>query len=122
MIVAGFGFRAGAGLDSLRAALRLAGAVAVPDLLATAAGKEDSAILQALADEMGLGIHSIPAERLKLQTTLAQSRPSQAAYGTGSVAEAAALAAAGPGARLIAPRQISPDRMATCAMAEGDGH
>ena len=34
--------------------------------------------------------------------------------------EAAALAAAGPNARLLAPRQISQDRLATCALAIGD--
>ena len=38
-------------------------------------------------------------------------------YRAGSVAEAAALAAAGPGARLLAPRMISADRMASCALA-----
>lgn len=119
MIVAGFGFRTGASADSLRAALAACGPV--PDLLATAAGKADCAGLRALADEMGLNIHSVTTERLTAQMTLTHSPASQAAHGTGSVAEAAALAAAGPGARLIAVRQISPDRMATCAMAEGDG-
>ncbi|MCQ0091699.1 cobalamin biosynthesis protein [Roseovarius sp. M141] len=121
MIVAGFGFRASAGLDSLRAALGLAYSGPDPDLLATAAGKEHSIALQALADEMGLNIHAVPPQRLRAQTTLTRSPPSQAAHGTGSVAEAAALAAAGPGARLIAARHISPDRMASCAIAEGDG-
>ena len=39
---------------------------------------------------------------------------------SGSLAEAAALAALAPGARLIAPRVTSEDGMATCAIAEGD--
>ncbi|ENO84722.1 hypothetical protein C666_16775, partial [Thauera linaloolentis 47Lol = DSM 12138] len=43
-----------------------------------------------------------------------------AARGCGSVAEAAALAAAGQGARLLAIRHISPDRSATCAIAQGE--
>ena len=42
-------------------------------------------------------------------------------FGTGSVAEAAALAAAGPRARLITTRTVSQDRTATAAIAEGDG-
>lgn len=119
MIVAGFGFRKGASADSLRAAL--VACVAMPDLLATAAGKADSAALKALAAELGVAVHAVPTEILQMQRTQTHSPASQAAHGIGSVAEAAALAAAGPGARLIAARQISPDRMATCAIAEGDG-
>ncbi|MCP1313705.1 cobalamin biosynthesis protein, partial [Halomonas sp. 707D7] len=42
---------------------------------------------------------------------------SHQAFGTGSVAEAAALLAAGHGARLVAPRLISNDRKATAALA-----
>lgn len=126
MIVAGFGFRAEAGQDSLRAALEMAcgglspDALAHPEALATAAGKEQNAGLHALAVQMGLPIHAIAAQDLSKQETVTQSNAAQAAYDTGSVAEAAALAAAGPNARLIAPRQISPDRMATCAIAQGD--
>ncbi|HZV10809.1 MAG TPA: precorrin methylase, partial [Novosphingobium sp.] len=41
-----------------------------------------------------------------------------ARFGTGSLAEALALVAAGPGARLIAPRHISTDGMATAAIAQ----
>ncbi|RDW13157.1 precorrin methylase, partial [Paracoccus thiocyanatus] len=36
------------------------------------------------------------------------------------LAEAAALAALGPGARITAPRVTSQDGMATAAIAEGD--
>ncbi|MDZ4135469.1 MAG: hypothetical protein U1D06_07725 [Paracoccaceae bacterium] len=38
-----------------------------------------------------------------------------------SVAEAAALAAAGPGARLLVARRVSPDGRATVAIAKGAG-
>jgi cobalt-precorrin 5A hydrolase len=41
-------------------------------------------------------------------------------YGTGSIAEAAALAAAGSKACLLAPRIICAHRMVTCAFAKGD--
>ncbi|MDO5757059.1 MAG: cobalamin biosynthesis protein [Rhodobacterales bacterium] len=119
MIVAGFGFRGAASTASLRAAMQACGAQ--PDVFATVAGKELSPALQTLAAQMQLPIRAVPPELLSAQDTATRSRASRAAYGTGSVAEAAALAAAGPGARLIAARQISPDRMATCAMAEGDG-
>jgi len=40
--------------------------------------------------------------------------------GCGSVAEAVALAAAGAGGRLLVTRHMSPDRTATCAIAQGE--
>ncbi|SNR43594.1 cobalamin biosynthesis protein [Puniceibacterium sediminis] len=119
MIVAGFGFREAAGMDSLRAALELACEGRQPDLFATAAGKEKSVGLLALAVELGFAIRVVSVDQLRAQVTVTQSEASETAYGTGSVAEAAALAAAGPGARLIGARIISHDRMATCALAEG---
>ncbi len=118
MIVAGFGFRQGASVDSLRAALAFTGAR--PDLLATAASKANCPALHALAQELRLTIHAVPSETLTAQTTVTQSAAAIAALATGSVAEAAALSAAGPGARLTGPRVISPDRMASCAIAERD--
>jgi cobalt-precorrin 5A hydrolase len=39
-------------------------------------------------------------------------------FGTGSIAEASALVAAGPGARLRGPRAVSADGTATAAIAE----
>jgi cobalt-precorrin 5A hydrolase len=53
--------------------------------------------------------------------TPTQSERIKERVGTGSVAEAAALAAAGRRARLISTRAVSQDRMATAAIAEGDG-
>ena len=118
MIVAGFGFRAGARLDSLRDALNRAGAPNPPDLLATPADKAATALFTEFARERSLPVHPVPPAELARQQTPTRSAASQAARGTGSVAEAAALAAAGPGARLLAPRTISGDRMATCALAK----
>lgn len=112
MIVAGFGYRSGATIASLRAALALAQAGAPPVThLATLADK-----LPLLA---GLGLPTLVADDLAGVSTPTLSPASLAARGTGSVAEAAALVAAGPGARLLVARQISPDRMATCAIAQG---
>lgn len=113
MIVAGFGFSTRATPASLRDALAATGGA--PDALATAADK--AAQLAPLAAELGLPLTPISAEDLTAQTTLTHSAASHSARATGSVAEAAALAAAGPGARLLAPRALSSDRLATCALA-----
>ena len=117
MIVAGFGFRTGATEASLVAALQATGGM--PDRLATHADKY--AGLRGLGSRLGLMVVPVPGATLQNIETMTQSSASRAARGSGSVAEAAALAAAGPNARLICTRVISPDRMATCALAEGDG-
>lgn len=119
MIVAGFGFRAGATPESLADALDQAGGSAIAAALATAADKARAAPFTRFAQARGLPIHPIDPAALAGQETATHSAPSQAARGTGSLSEAAALAAAGPGARLIAPRAVSRDGMATCALAEG---
>lgn len=112
MIVAGFGFRSGATLESLRAALALA-QTGAPPVTHVASVADKLPLLR------GLGLPVIAATGIEQVATPSRSPASLAARGTGSVAEAAALLAAGPGARLLAPRCISPDRMATCALAEG---
>lgn len=114
MIVAGLGFRKAATVASLRDALARAGGA--PDALATAADKAEAPALQALSRETRLPVIAVPD--LTGQPTATNSARVAALKGTGSVAEAAALAAAGPDARLIAPRVISADRMATAALAQ----
>lgn len=113
--VAGFGFRKGAGVESLRAALVAAGGGPV-DLLATAEGKVGG--LSPLGLALGLPVRGVAVECV---ATVTQSDRVRARFGTGSLAEAAALAAAGRGARLVVLRVASPDGMATCAVAEGEG-
>lgn len=115
MIVAGFGFRAGAGVASLADAL--AGTGGRPQALAAPADKAPA--LAPLAARLGVAVIAVAPGALARAQTLTDSPASRAARGTGSVAEAAALAAAGPGARLLGPRVVSGDRMATCALAEG---
>lgn len=118
MIVAGFGFRAGATLASLQAALALAQEGQGPvTCLATVSDKIDG--LRPLSRLLDLPLTALTPEELASVDTVTHSAASHAAYGIGSVAEASALAAAGPGARLLTQRQISPDRMATCALAQG---
>ena len=115
MIVAGFGFRASATRASLAEAYGLAGGRAV--VFATVADKIGEEI-EDFATQHGLPLVGVPAKELAAQVTLTRSQASEAARQTGSVAEAAALAAAGPGATLLAPRVVSADRMATCALAQ----
>lgn len=119
MIVAGFGFRVKASIDSLRGALHLAAEGQSVSALASYADKE-SALVQALAEELGVPHLKIAAEHAAAQPVLTQSSCSEAAYGVGSVAEAVALAGAGQGSTLLGARVVSPDRAATCAVAKGE--
>lgn len=117
MRVAGFGFRAQATEGALAAALAAAGGPAGLTALATAADKAAHPALAALAASLSLPLRAIPLP--DLGTNGATRSPHvPARYGGASLAEAAALAAAGPGARLLSPRAVSPDRTATCAIAE----
>ncbi|WP_208353414.1 cobalamin biosynthesis protein [Pseudaestuariivita rosea] len=117
MIIAGFGFRAAASSASLQNALTKASRDHRPDAVATIADKLDG--LRPLAKTLNVSLISVSPAELSTQHTPTQSKASDLAWGTGSVAEAAALAAAGPDARLVGPRHISDDRMATCAIAIG---
>lgn len=117
MIVAGFGFRGAALCASLEDALARVSQGQTPDALAAPDDKADHPALAGLATALGLPVIGIDAAALATVTTLTYSPASHAARGTGSVAEAAALAAAGAGARLLGPRAISEDRLATCALA-----
>lgn len=119
MIVAGFGFRGAATAESLRDAFRAASSGRPVAALATAADKARAPAFEMLAARLSLPIQALAPEALVDQETATRSPASQTARSTGSLAEAAALAAAGPGARLIAPRVVSKDRLATCALAEG---
>lgn len=118
MIIAGFGFRRAATLDSLLDAYARVSCDA--DGLATAADKANSAIFRNLATRLNLPVVAVSSPSLIVQNTHTQSKAALASRGTGSVAEAAALAAAGPGATLLTTRIISTDHMATCALAKGD--
>jgi len=120
MKVAGFGFRKQATASSLRAALEAAGGPAGVTFLATIDDKATFLCINMLSDELNTPIEPVDAKNLVKASVSTQSTISQKTRGTGSVAEAAALAAAGPGARLLVSRKISEDRLATCAIAVGD--
>ena len=118
MIVAGFGFRKSVRLSSLRASLELA-RQGLPSVDALATPADKGPMLAPLAEAMRLPLIAVTPEALAAVPTLTNSPASLAARGTGSVAEASALAAAGAGAWLVTSRHVSPDRMATCAIARG---
>jgi cobalt-precorrin 5A hydrolase len=126
-LVAGLGFRAGCEVESLRSALQAALDLASTacgqpinfahlSALATAADKAQHPALLQLAAELHIPIHPIPLPTLADQPA-APSTHVPERYGAHSVAEASALAAAGPGATLLSRRSISPDHKATAALA-----
>lgn len=117
MIVAGFGFRGAATADSLRDALGRAAGNRRVDALAAPVDKAGAACLIALAQSLFLPIRGITPAALVAEGTVTEAPRVRALRGTGSVAEAAALAAAGPGARLLSARCVSGDRMAAAALA-----
>ncbi|MBR9762087.1 MAG: cobalamin biosynthesis protein [Rhodobacteraceae bacterium] len=120
MIVAGFGYRGTTTPEALAEALRLAAGARRVDAIATPADKAATPAFRSFVETLSLPLCRVPARALQEVETLTQSMTSRAARGTGSVAEASALASLAPGARLLGPRVISTDRSATCALAEGD--
>ncbi|UYG08759.1 cobalamin biosynthesis protein [Halomonas sp. M4R1S46] len=119
MRVVGFGFRRSATLATLAEALeRIETRHGPVDRLAAVESMRP--LVQALGDARGLATLGVPDASLAKADTLTQSRHSREARGTGSVAEAVALLAAGPGATLLGPRLMSTDRRATAAVATGD--
>jgi cobalt-precorrin 5A hydrolase len=97
-----------------RLAGRQIGLIAVPAVKGTEAG------IVAAATARGVLLVLIAQDALEAADarTLTRSARSMDTLNVHSVAEAAALAAAGPGARLLAPRvAVGP---VTCALAEGE--
>jgi cobalt-precorrin 5A hydrolase len=117
----GLGCRPGVAADAVLAAVAslsadLAGA---PDMIATIASRHGEPGLVAAAAALGLPLVFLP------QSALAEAAPAAvttservvALFGVPSVAETAALAAAGPGAKLTVPRRVVGP--VTIAVAEG---
>lgn len=119
--VAGFGFRREATLESLAQALdQLAEQYGAIDKLAAA--QSMLPLVEELGRQRGIEVIAVADAELPTVTTLTHSAQSLQARGTGSVAEAVALLAAGPNARLMGPRIISADRKATAALALAEGN
>ena len=122
MIVAGIGCRRGAAAHDVEAALRAALAQAglaanALDAIATMDGKDREAGITSVAKKFGVRLVSLPQSDLKAASDRAATHSQRvlALAGVPSVAETAALAAAGPAARLVATRHIVGG--ATCALA-----
>ena len=114
-MIAGIGFRDGARLASLMDALDRAGAGGVRRIALPA--RKQGHPLAAGLQRLGYTLAWIDDAALAATSTPTQSAISPTTYSTGSVDEACALAAAGPAARLAAPRALSYDRLATAALA-----
>ncbi len=127
MIVAGVGCKRGAPTSDIEAAIRAAlaragVAVCVLDAVATMAAKQGEAGIKEVTKKLGVRIIPVTEDDLQAASARAATRSARvlALMGLPSVAEAAALAAAGPRARLLGPRLIIGT--ATCALAtSGDG-
>jgi cobalt-precorrin 5A hydrolase len=122
MMVAGVGCKAGASADEVEAAIaealaRAGLSAATLTALATSFAKGDEAGIVAAARARGLKFVLVPQRDLEAADARVVTRSERvlALMGVPSVAEAAALAAAGPASRLLGPRvAVGP---ATCALA-----
>jgi cobalt-precorrin 5A hydrolase len=125
MIVAGIGCKRGAAAADIEAAILAALAragIGATDLkaIATSEAKDSEAGIASAAAKFGVGVVAIPDAALKAAGARATTRSDRvlALTGVPSLAEAAALAAAGPSSRLIASRLVVG--MATCALASSE--
>lgn len=125
--VAGIGCRKGTGSDAIIAAVRAAefalGMTA--ERLATAPLKAEEAGLAEAAKRLALPLEIVSKEQLEVAAskTMTFSQASLDHAGTPSVSEAAALAAAGKNARLVAARLVVGDvtvAIATTSDARND--
>lgn len=125
VIIAGFGCRKG--VSDAEVATALHGALAVAkrdrmtvDCIAIPHFKADEAGLRLFAEGLGCAVKLISQSALEQGCTRAQTHSARVAdhVGLSSVAESAALAAAGPDGVLIVPRFVVGP--VTCAIAIGD--
>jgi cobalt-precorrin 5A hydrolase len=125
MIVAGIGCRRGAAAPEIEAAIltALARAGITPaelTIIATSAAKHAERGIATAAAKLGINLTVVPENELKAAGARVATRSDRvmAVTGVPSLAEAAALAAAGPSARLLATRLVVGP--ATCALAASE--
>lgn len=122
MIVAGLGFSSNCTAEELAALVRRAQEMIArrAERLAAPVWKLHSPALQDAARLLAVPLTTISEAELAAAGSrcVTRSLAAEARAGVGSVAEAAALAGAGPTARLALPRIASAH--ATCALSEGD--
>jgi cobalt-precorrin 5A hydrolase len=122
-LVIGLGFRDQASAQSIGEVLaNVAARTAMPGVATVLAVMEDKAAhpgLLAAVQATHFTIETVAAEALREADARVATRSERVfrQRGVGSVCEAAALAAAGAGARLVVTRQVSSDRNATAAAA-----
>ena len=122
-MVIGVGFREAASAQSIGEVLAgVAAQAAMPGIACAIAVPEDKAAhcgLRLAAQATRLPIETVAAGAMREADRHAATHSPQVTRhrGVGSVCEAAALAAAGAGARLIVSRMVSADRTATAAAA-----
>ncbi|HVH03584.1 MAG TPA: cobalamin biosynthesis protein [Amaricoccus sp.] len=115
--VAGLGCRRGVSVAAVLAAVEAARGGRRLDALATVQAKQGERALAEAARQLGLPL-LVGAVADGDPRLISRSAASRAATGSGSASEAAALAAAGPAARLVGPRlAVGP---VTCAIAVGE--
>ena len=122
MKIAGIGFRQSASTADLLAALQQTG-FSKPDALASITAKASAPQMQQLATVMNLPVIALAEDDIQGIDTPTQSSRIQARFGTGSLVEASALAAAKQGqpdatVQLLAPRVITDNGLATAAIAQ----
>lgn len=122
MIIAGIGSRKGVNVEDVLAAIETAVeahglAMSALSALATATLKQDEEAIPAAGRALSVPVIVVDDATLQAAApdTLSKSDLSQALAGTPSVSEAAALAAAGKGAKLLGPRTVVGP--VTCALA-----
>jgi cobalt-precorrin 5A hydrolase len=124
MIVAGIGCKTGISAEAVVALLLAAGeeGPGAPDLLAVPEFRRGEEGIAEAAETLGIPILWIDRAALRGEQgrCLTRSARAQREVGLASVAEAAALAGAGPGGRLVLAR-IAADGV-TCALALGLVH
>jgi cobalt-precorrin 5A hydrolase len=102
----------------MRDAAARCGVVAEGAAVAALAGREDEAEFRLAASLLGARLVLLPLEKLRTRDAELHTRSPrvEAMFGVGSLVEALALAAAGEGSWLLAPRLVT-ERLA-CAIAE----
>jgi cobalt-precorrin 5A hydrolase len=122
MIAAGIGCKRGAAASDIEAAIHAALASArieadALDVIATIEAKSAEAGIRTAAAKLGVTLMVVPELELFAANGRVETHSERVAVlsGVGSVAEAAALAAAGPASTLIVPRLIVG--AAACALA-----
>lgn len=122
MIIAGIGSRKGVNVEDVLAAIETAVeahglAMSALSALATATLKQDEEAIPAAGRALSVPVIVVDDATLQAAApdTLSKSDLSQALAGTPSVSEAAAVAAAGKGAKLLGPRTVVGP--VTCALA-----